>query len=264
MTIPADGFPLAAAVSPRVAVVEHTGSTNADLVVASADLDAYPHLSVLLTGDQRSGRGRLDRSWDTPAGSALAVSVLLRLPGLPLHARGWIPLAAGVAMRDAVAAQLPDHDVSVKWPNDVLVDGRKICGVLAEATLDRDAVVVGTGVNTEMTPEQLPVPTATSFATLGTDCDEDRLLADYLTRLDRLLAELVDDGGDAEASGVHQAVADACGTIGRGVTVSLPDGSALSGTATGIDGDGRLLVASPDGATTPVAAGDVVHVRPAG
>ncbi|WP_040165478.1 biotin--[acetyl-CoA-carboxylase] ligase [Microbacterium gorillae] len=259
-TTPAEGFPLTAAISPRVQVVEQTGSTNADLVVASADEAAYPHLSVLLTFDQRSGRGRLDRHWQAPAGSALALSTLLRVAALPVHARGWIPLAAGAAMSAAIAAQLPGHDVRVKWPNDVLVDDRKICGILAEATLALEAIVVGTGVNTAMASGQLPVPTATSFAVLGADCDVDRLIADYLTALDAHVRALVAARGDADASGLREAVVRACETIGVTVAVAMPDGSELRGVATGLDADGRLLV-DDAGRITAVGAGDVTHVR---
>lgn len=234
--------------------VESTGSTNADLVAAAADA-SLPHLSVLLTRDQRAGRGRLDRVWQAPAGSALAVSVLVRVPEVPPAARGWIPLAAGAAMAHAVAAQLPGRGVGVKWPNDVLVDGRKICGILAEGTGDPDAVVIGSGVNTAMAAEDLPVPTATSFAALGESCDEDALVADYLAELDRLLGALAASG----APGVHGVVAERCVTIGREVAVSLPDGSTLRGRARALDAEGRLLVGD-----RAVSAGDVVHARAVG
>jgi BirA family biotin operon repressor/biotin-[acetyl-CoA-carboxylase] ligase len=245
----------------RVGEVAHTGSTNADLVGAAGRGEAA-HLSVLVTRDQRSGRGRLDRVWQAPAGASLAVSVALRIERIPLPARGWIPLLAGAAMAAAVRAQLPTHAVGAKWPNDVLVDGRKICGILAEGTADPSLVVVGSGINTAMAPEQLPVPTATSFAALGASCDEDRLLADYLRALDEGLARLADANGDALASGAHAAVSGACVTLGQEVSVSLPDGSALRGRAEAIDAAGRLVVRAGDGPRA-VSAGDVVHVRPA-
>lgn len=250
----------AAAVASRLAVVAQSASTNAELRERSADADAWPHLSVLVTDTQTAGRGRLDRNWVAPAGSALAVSVLLRALPDDLSARGWIPLAAGVAMTDAVAAQLPGHDVGLKWPNDVLVDGRKICGILAEATAD--AVIVGSGVNTAMTAEQLPVPTATSFAAVGAVADADRLIADYLTRLDALLGAL-HRGAHAVSSGLHADAVARCATLGRQVRVMLPGGAELTGTATGIDEDGRLVVADAAG-EHPISAGDVVHVRSAG
>jgi BirA family biotin operon repressor/biotin-[acetyl-CoA-carboxylase] ligase len=246
-------FPRTEEVAGRLDVVEQSPSTNAQLREHAADA---PHLSVLLTTHQTAGRGRLDRTWTTPAGSALAVSVLLRdLPDA--ESLGWIPLAAGMAMADAVAAQLPDHEVGVKWPNDVLVDGRKICGILAEGS--GGAVIVGAGVNTAMTDEQLPVPTATSFAALGATADVDRLAADFVLGVARALAGLV-AAGDADAAGLRVAVEARCLSLGRAVEVSLPDGTALHGTAVGLESDGRLIVEA-GGARHPVAAGDVVHAR---
>ncbi len=260
MSIPSEGYPEAAAVSPRLHVVETTDSTNALLLRAVADApDEHPHLSVVLTRDQRAGRGRLDRTWVAPPDTALAISVLLRAGAVPMHARGWIPLAAGAAMCRALRTQLGAHDVVLKWPNDVLVDGRKICGILAEvAPGDPQAVVVGAGVNTAMPAAELPVPTATSFAALGETADEDRLLADYLTGLrDRVAALAVADGA---ADGLRDEVAELCATIGAEVSVALPGGGALEGRAVGLDADGRLVVESL-GVETAVGAGDVVHVR---
>jgi BirA family biotin operon repressor/biotin-[acetyl-CoA-carboxylase] ligase len=264
MPIPTEGYPLAAAVSPRVQVVETTGSTNADVIAAVlADPDDWPHLSLLLTTDQRSGRGRLDRTWTTPPGTALAVSVLVRVAGLPVASRGWIPLIAGAAMTRAVAQQLrgSGHQARLKWPNDVLLDGAKVCGILAEVVPDQpDAVVIGSGVNTRMPRTDLPVATATSFESVGLECDDDRLLAVYVRTLDEQLAALVSAGGDAAAAGVLAEVESLCSTLGSDVVVSLPDGSRLEGRAERIDPDGRLVVASA-GLLTTVSAGDVVHVR---
>lgn len=264
MPIPAEGYPRAAAVSPRLQVTEHTDSTNADVVSAAAGAPAeWPHLSVLLTTDQRAGRGRLDRSWTAPPGTALAVSTLVRVPGLPDFARGWIPLIAGAAMTRAVAAQTlgTGHSASLKWPNDVLLDGQKVCGILAEVVPGHpDAVVVGAGVNTRMPLADLPVETATSFEALGLEADDDRLIADYLTALDEQLVALAAAHGNAAVAGVHGEIEALCTTLGRDVVVSLPDGSKLEGQALRIDLDGRLVVQA-EYAETAVSAGDVVHVR---
>lgn len=238
-------------------MLTESASTNAALRALSADAEAWPHLSVIVTDNQTAGRGRLDRSWLAPAGSALAISVLIRELPSRSEAIGWIPLVAGLAMADAVTAQLPDHEVAVKWPNDVLVDGNKICGILAEST--GTAVIIGAGVNTAMTLDQLPVPTATSFAALDQVCEEDRLVADYLRRLDGLLGALV-TWEDADRSGIRDAVSARCATLGREVDVDLPDGATLHGTATAIDVDGRLRI-NAAGALHLVAAGDVIHAR---
>jgi len=276
MPIPTQGFPRAAAVTPRLQVVDSVDSTNAKLLRdAAADPDGHPHLAVVVTDDQRAGRGRLDRVWAAPAGTALAISVLLRVAAVEVADRGWIPLVAGSAMRRAIAAQLPGRAVTLKWPNDVLVgekDGgpsRKISGILAEVLpTDPMAVVVGAGVNTTMETVDLPVPTATSFADQGVDVDEDRLLADYL--------EALRDGVAALAVGGHAAVADEiaehCSTLGEEVSVSLPAPASeagepggdvdatLRGVAVRLDASGRLVVESA-GVETVVNAGDVVHVR---
>src|SRR5262245_20370746 len=135
MPLHPNGYPLAAAASPRVQVIQTTDSTNADVVAHVQDApDEWPHLSLLVTDDQRAGRGRLDRTWTTPPGTALAVSVVVRIGGIPPASRGWIPLVAGAAMTRAVAAQLrgTSHSARLKWPNDVLLDGAKLCGILAE------------------------------------------------------------------------------------------------------------------------------------
>lgn len=250
-------FPQAEAIASRFEAIDETASTNAALRALSADGEAWPHLSVLLTDNQTAGRGRLDRSWVAPAGSALAISVLLRELPSTSDAMGWIPLIAGAAMAQAVATQLPGHDVGVKWPNDVLVDGRKICGILAEST--GVAVIVGAGINTAMAERQLPVPTATSFEVLGTTVDADVLVAEYLRRLDDLISALT-TWGDAARSGINDAVSALCTSIGRDVDVFLPDGSILHGSAVRLEADGRLCVRS-GGVEHLIAAGDVVHAR---
>ncbi len=264
MPIPAEGYPRAASISPRVQVTERTGSTNADVIAAArSDPDAWPHLSVLLTTDQTAGRGRLDRTWTAPPESALAVSVLVRVPDVPPPARGWIPLAAGAAMTRAVLEQLrgTGHSAALKWPNDVLLDGGKVCGILAEVVPGHpDLVVVGAGVNTRMARGDLPVATASSFAAVGLECDDDRLLADFLTALDEQLAALAAAHGDAADAGLLGEVEALCSTVGSDVVVSLPDGSKLEGRAQRIDPEGRLVVSTGD-AETAVSAGDVVHVR---
>ena len=260
MPIPAPGYPLTAALSPRVQVVETTDSTNADVVAAvAANPAGWPHLSLLVTDDQRAGRGRLDRTWTAPAGTALAVSLVVDAGRVPVEMRGWIPLAAGAAMTRAVDRRLAGHGstAQLKWPNDVLVDGGKICGILAEAVPGTlDTVVVGAGINTRMTRADLPVSTATSFAAIGVEVDEDRLLADYVEALAGFLASL----SEGEVARVHGEIEKLCATVGREVSVALPDGTTVQGRAERLDAEGRLVVGSGT-IQTVVAAGDVVHVR---
>ncbi|THG30850.1 biotin--[acetyl-CoA-carboxylase] ligase [Naasia lichenicola] len=254
-------LPLSADIAARLWWLDESPSTNDDLlgrVRASGD-DPLPSLSVVATDTQTAGRGRLGRVWTTPPRSALAASVLLR-PRSPLDTWGWLPLIAGVAMTRAVTAA--GARAELKWPNDVLIDGLKVSGILAELLPDASGVVVGSGVNLTLDERELPVPTATSLLIQGADTAIDPLLAAYLTELSALLGSFDAAGGDAERGGVHAAVRVACGTLGRSVRVILPSGEELVGEAADIDETGRLLVTN---ATTAqrlaVAAGDVTHLR---
>lgn len=247
------------AIVPRLVVLAQTGSTNADLLRAvGEDPDRWPHLSAIVTADQRGGRGRRGRTWVAPPGAALAVSLVVSLP-LPVAMRGWISLLAGAAMTRSIGMQL--DEVALKWPNDVLVGGRKICGILAEIpSAQPNTVVVGAGINTAMTVEQLPVETATSFAVHGVTADEDAVLAEFVRQFGDDLS-LLAETGDAQRAGLRARVIGQCATVGSRVVVSLPGGESIHGTATDIDSDGRLLVASDAGGEHAVSAGDVVHVR---
>ena len=248
-------LPASQALVPELVVHASSPSTNAELA-DRARSETLPGFTTLVTDDQTAGRGRLDRSWTAPAGSALAISVLIDPGTLPPERFGWLPIAAGVAMTQTVAELLPASAVGFKWPNDVLVGGRKICGVLAELLPERRLVVIGAGVNTAMTAEQLPVPTATSLAVEGLHPDPDTVLAGYLGRLRALVEAYLAEGGDAAASGLSELATRLCVSIGREVRVDLPDGRVLEGVATGLDRDGRLVVGGE-----AIAAGDVTHAR---
>ncbi len=258
-------YPVSRELVPELTVRESSPSTNAELAERARGA-ALPSFTTVVTTDQTAGRGRLDRTWVAPAGSALAVSVLV-VPRtasgpLPLDRFGWLPIAAGVAMTDTVAEVLPDASTGFKWPNDVIVNGHKICGVLAELLPERGGVVIGAGVNLGMTVEQLPVDTATSLAVEDADgYTPDTVLAGYLSRLRGLVEGYLAAGGDAEQSGLAGLARSRCITLGRAVRVELPDGSEIEGTATALDGDGRLVVRLADGRDEIVAAGDVTHAR---
>jgi BirA family biotin operon repressor/biotin-[acetyl-CoA-carboxylase] ligase len=169
-------------------------------------------------------------------------------------------------MSASIDALIGGGRTGLKWPNDVQVDGLKVCGILAELVPDGSAVIVGTGVNLTLAPDELPVPTATSLALAGVtqrgDDLVDLVLSGYLREFAELVRRLEDFGGDALASGAHRAVSEWCRTIGHEVRVSLPGGADLLGVATGIDETGRLLVRErAQNQTTAVAAGDVTHLR---
>jgi BirA family biotin operon repressor/biotin-[acetyl-CoA-carboxylase] ligase len=216
-----------------IEVLPATGSTNA--VVADRARDGAPPWTVVVTEHQTAGRGRLDRTWDTPDRAALTFSTLLR-PDRDGGDWPWLPLLTGVA----VAGALRDAGVpaTLKWPNDVMIGGRKTAGILAERveTPAGPAAVVGIGLNVHQTQAELPVPTATS--------------------VELATGSAWTAGGGAS---VRPAYLAACGTVGQEVRVALPGGEEHVGTATDVDAVGRLLVGG-----RAVAAGDVVHVRPIG
>ncbi|WP_345763804.1 biotin--[acetyl-CoA-carboxylase] ligase [Diaminobutyricibacter sp. McL0608] len=260
-------FPLSRAEASVLEILPEAGSTNDELVrrATGADSDGWPDFSVVATANQTRGRGRLGRSWVSPAGKSLAISVLLRPrtpdgDALPMDSLGWFPLLAGLAMTRSVRSVVP-AGADLKWPNDVLVNDRKVCGILSELLPDVSGIVIGAGLNLTLEADELPVQTATSLMLAGAnDTDADNLLSSYLRELDALYRPFLAARGDAAASGLQQAVSDACGTIGRSVQVELPSGDRLTGTATGIDTDGRLLV-DANARISAVAAGDVTHLR---
>ena len=255
-------------VVPVLYELASSSSTNSELS-ARADRENLGHLTVMLTRYQSAGRGRHGRTWTAPPGASVALSTLLR-PRLAdgstpdISTYGWLPILAGVSMVEAVSGVLPDREVGFKWPNDVLVNGRKICGILGELLPAGTGVVMGTGLNTRMTEEELPVPTATSFAVEGIEVDaelEDLVFAAYLEGLRDRVARYFAAGGDADAAGLRALARSRCLTLGRPVRIELPDDTQLVGTAVDLDRDGRLVVADADGVARSVAAGDVTHVR---
>ena len=217
--------------------VEETESTQA--LLGPDD----PEGAVAVAEHQTAGRGRLGRRWEAPPGTAITASVLLRpAEGSPIQ---QLSLVAGLAVAETVEEAL-ELSAQIKWPNDVMIDRRKVAGVLAEA---RDGIVVlGIGVNVNQTRDQLPedtrVPPASLRTVDGAVRDRAPLLADLLARLE--------EHYDAWSAGGLDAVFDGIGSRdflrGRRVSVDGHDG-----VAGGLDRQGRLLV---DG--TPVASGEVV------
>jgi BirA family biotin operon repressor/biotin-[acetyl-CoA-carboxylase] ligase len=237
-------------------VVEEVGSTNAVLLERAVE-DEAAEGAVLVAEHQAAGRGRLTRSWTSPPRAGLTVSVLLR-PDVPAARRGWLPLLTGVALAEAVG-EVAGVRASLKWPNDLLAaDGAKLAGILAEVA--GTAVVVGTGLNVSTRADELP-PTGTSLAlAAGGPVDRAPLLLAYLRALERRHLAWTAALGDPVASGLAADYLAWSSTVGAEVTVALPDGSTLSGTATSVDWDGRLVVRTGAG-TVELASGDVQHVR---
>jgi BirA family transcriptional regulator, biotin operon repressor / biotin---[acetyl-CoA-carboxylase] ligase len=251
-------YPITASVSNGLLALAETGSTNQDLL-ALAESENHPEFFTLTTEFQSAGRGRLDRKWQAASGSSVMASVLVR-PNFR-QSSGWLSLMMAEAIRSALAEL--GVNPKVKWPNDVLVEGKKISGVLAEANNDLSAVVVGFGINVNQSLDELPVSTATSLLLAGaSSLDRDQLLAKIVGNFKNLYLELDAAGGSALTSGIRSKILSASATVGELVEVSFPDGTFAIGEAVNIDEQGRLEVKTSS-KTLFVAAGDVLHLRSA-
>ena len=255
--------------------VEKTGSTNTDLMQATNVADG----TVLLADEQLSGKGRLGRSWTAPAGSQVIFSVLL-LPESLEHL-GTLPLAAGLAVTDSIEGTV------LKWPNDVHIDGNKLCGILAEAGPVGQAfkaapkteltkvevgkaevnkaevnkavggaapsarVVVGMGINVTLTREDLPIEKATSLELEGRDTDRTELAITVLKNRRRRLVQWENQHPQLLCD--YRAV---CSSLAQEVRLETPSGD-VTGHVDEIGEDGRIMVAGEY-----YSAGDVTHLRP--
>jgi BirA family biotin operon repressor/biotin-[acetyl-CoA-carboxylase] ligase len=242
-----------------VDVVDSCPSTNAAL--ADRARAGAPAGEVLVADHQTAGRGRLDRTWVTPPGSALTFSVLLDPDRVPVTRWPWLPLLVGIAVSEGVR-RVSGVECVLKWPNDVLVGDRKLAGILVERIERRGGAVAvaGVGLNVSQTADELPVPTATSLVLEeATTTDRTVVLREVLRSLEALFVQWQADAGDP-TGGLVDSYVRRCATLGRRVRVELPSGDRVVGEATGIDTDGRLEVRTQDGPRI-LGAGDVVHVR---
>ncbi len=241
------------------AVTAEEHSTNTALAAALRESPgSWPHLSVYLADHQTAGRGRAGRVWETPRGTSLTASWVLR-PDASGPDLAWAPLVVGLAAVEALRTL--GVDAWIKWPNDVVVRvdsdevpgwgrWRKVAGILCEVV--GDAVVAGTGVNVRQAVEELPVPHGASLRSLGCEA----------TRLDVLgaLAEALRDATarwDCDPTRIRADVESVCATLGWEVAVDVGTGAPVTGTVVALGEDGSLIVESAAGRRTAVLAGDV-------
>lgn len=254
-------LPLSTAVLPRLEYLDEVGSTNHELMTRAARGEAR-HLAAVVTTNQTAGRGRLGREWIAPPGKTFAVSVLLAPAEASIDSLAWMPLLGGLAMARAVRGLVNDREVTLKWPNDVQIEGMKVSGLLSELVADGSGVIVGAGLNLTIGRDELPTSVSTSLLLEGADPGVDLVLSSYLTELTGLYTQFLSGEFDAVRSGIADAVRAECGTIGRRVRVELPGGERLFGTAETVDDQGQLVVKDDaNGSLQHVAAGDVTHLR---
>jgi BirA family biotin operon repressor/biotin-[acetyl-CoA-carboxylase] ligase len=237
-----------------------TGSTNDDLL--DAGRAGAPDRVALVTDYQSAGRGRLDRTWVAPDGANLLVSLLLRnVPRFPHALTHAVALAAAAASETVVASNGGKVEVDVKWPNDLLVDGLKLAGILSVAgpikqmmtDIDSyaapDFVVVGLGLNVGWAPDGAVC--LQEFATANVS--RDAVLAALLVELNHLL--------ELSPTQLHERYRAKLSTLQRAVRIELPSGEFVEGRAMDVEVDGRLVVLDSCGITQRLDVGDIIHLR---
>ncbi|NLS03198.1 biotin--[acetyl-CoA-carboxylase] ligase [Rhizobium sp. P32RR-XVIII] len=237
----------------RHEALSETSSTNSECLARARAGD--PGFLWVTAERQTSGRGRRGRAWASERGNLYA-SLLLIEPA-PVERLASLPLAIAVAVHQAIRMVLPPGSapLEVKWPNDILIDRKKTCGILVEGErLDdgRQALVIGIGVNVSVMPDS-PLYPVTCLREHGSAVSPEELFA----HLFRSMAEVLDIW--SEGRGIREIAARwrdvACG-IGEKITVNLPDRS-ISGQFVGIDDNGLLMLKTGAGKMMQIAAGDV-------
>ena len=211
-----------------------------------------PEGTVIVVEEQTVGRGRFDRPWISPRGQNLSFSVLLRPTATQLP---YVNMAATLAVSRAVA-EATALQPAIKWPNDVLINGRKVSGILIETAMDAGDVrhaIVGMGVNVNFDPSRFSeiASTATSISgEIGRKADRTGVLQAVLTQFDELY-QAIQSGRSLKKD--WAAMLD---TLGRAVRVQWQD-RVLEGRADAVDEQGNLILRRPDGSTFAVVAGEV-------
>lgn len=218
--------------------------------------DGAPDGTLVIADEQTAGKGRSGRRWVTPSGQAIAFTLLLR-PALPPSRISMVTLVMGLAVCRAIR-RLYDLPVGIKWPNDVVIDGKKICGILTEMSAEIDGVhyiVIGVGINANLTsfPEEIR-DVATSVALqLGHDVSRAEIIAEVMKQFEDFYEGFEQDGDLTKLIGEYNS--DLLNRNNK-VRVLDPKGE-YEGTALGIDRLGQLLVRRQDGSVAEVYAGEV-------
>jgi BirA family biotin operon repressor/biotin-[acetyl-CoA-carboxylase] ligase len=234
-----------AVLSHAIRAVAETGSTNADMIaLAASGLEE----GVWLRAErQTSGRGRQGRAWVSPVGNLYASTLVRPRPSDPPAAT--LALVAAVALEEAVAAYIMGAAV-LKWPNDLLIDGAKLSGILLERA--GPAVVIGFGVNLAHHPIDTD-RAATSLAAYNVAVDP----ADFVETLAEAFARWVERWRGEGIDVVRRRWVDRAHPLGTPLTARLPDGTATDGLFDGLDPDGALILRLADGTRRVIHAGDV-------
>jgi BirA family biotin operon repressor/biotin-[acetyl-CoA-carboxylase] ligase len=224
--------------------------------------EGAPAGAVVIADAQTGGKGRLGRSWVSPAGVNLYLSLILR-PPVSTAVAPQLNLLAAVAVAEAII-EVSGLTPAIKWPNDVLVNGKKVCGILAEMQTEAgvlQSVVLGIGVNVNAPlsafPPELQDKASSLFLAGGRLLDRAAFAAALLTHLEKFSVLWIEQGFSAIRPAWERHAAE---LIGKAIVVAAPEGT-LAGTVLGLDSDGALLLREQDsGAPRRVLAGDVTVV----
>jgi BirA family transcriptional regulator, biotin operon repressor / biotin---[acetyl-CoA-carboxylase] ligase len=248
---------MTSSLQPKILRFESIDSTNLE-ALRQARAGA-PEGLCIVAREQTRGRGRLDRRWESPKDAGLYFSVILR-PRFELSRWPLINLAAALAAHDAIMRTC-DLKVDIKWPNDIQVNDRKLCGILAETveTEDGPAAIVGIGVtlNNDDFPPELKLLTTSLGLASGVDVDRDLLVNQLLKAFEERYEMLQSDEGGEQT--IREWCANSSYAFGRPVRASLGDEN-LVGVTRGLESDGALRIETADGIKI-VRAGDVTALR---
>jgi len=240
-------------------LISRVGSTNLEALKLAAA--GAPEGTVVIAEEQTAGRGRLNRSWQSPAGCNLYLSIVLRPSVEPAEAP-QLTLLAGVAVAETLSRWCPDR-VGLKWPNDVQIGGRKVCGILTELRIGGGgiaSVVTGIGINANIRREDLDPSFRDSATSLyeetGQAVDRTALAAALVRDLETLYDRWTREGFEA----VRPAWLRYSVLTGRRIRVAFQDEIEI-GTAVGVDTDGALLVEEPPGVVRRILAGDATILK---
>lgn len=236
-------------------------TTSTNDVAQQMILSGAAHGSVVVAESQAIGRGRLDREWVSPAGVGIYVTLVIRSPHVPLHKAPLLTLLAAVAAVEAIHEMLPALDVSIKWPNDILVNQCKVAGILAEM-IQHDQThgfLIGLGINVNTPKARLPkrplFPASSLMLEAGQRVDRDALLAHWLERAEHWFTSF-ENQQDAQLLDAWNQAAYA---VGRRVVVNQQN-QRLSGTILGVEPDGSLLLSGDTGEQLHIFSGDIQYL----
>ena len=236
-----------------------TPSTNAVLTRLAAQ--GAPEGTVVVAEQQDAGRGRMTRGWFSPPGVGLYTSILLR-PNIEIAQATSLPLVVGLAVADTLAPYLADRKPQVKWPNDIWINGKKICGILCELQAETDGIhhiVVGIGINVNLDAKSLPADLQAVATSLkmerGATAPRAEILAALLERFETDYTLWQQQGFEPFRERLHARDA----LFGQTVTIDRIAGS-VTGIAAGVNSDGSLRLRLENGRIESIYSGDA-HIR---